>query len=244
MKPHERLSKRDAFFAFFGKGSVFVYLDARRNGVKVPPEFSDNRQLLLQYGENMPIPIPDLLVNDEGISATLSFSRMPHRTFVPWSAVYMIETEGHRILYYKDVPEDVAIVARPVSAETGDAFGPPGALVELQGDDEDGVHDSELGEDEGVGTGEAEGAGADAGARPDAPAGEGARAGGAAAAGTPERAGKGKPGKRPARRAPERLLKSVPAEPEPESGAGVDAPEEPATAATRRRKRPQLRVVK
>src|SRR4029453_14478270 len=92
------------------------YLDARKNGVKVPSEFARNRQLVLQYGDKMPIPIPDLEVNDEGISATLSFSRMPHQTFIPWSAVYFVaRDDGQGIFYYEDVPEDVPFMVRPIS---------------------------------------------------------------------------------------------------------------------------------
>jgi hypothetical protein len=41
----------------------------------------------LEYGLNMPVPIDDLKVTDVGIEATLSFSRVFHRTFVPWGAV-------------------------------------------------------------------------------------------------------------------------------------------------------------
>ena len=40
-----------------------------------------------EYGLDMLIPIPDLKVTDEGISATLSFNRTPYTTFVPWEAV-------------------------------------------------------------------------------------------------------------------------------------------------------------
>jgi hypothetical protein len=42
---------------------------------------------VLSYGLDMPVPIPDLEVTDSGISATLSFSREPFKTFVPWEAV-------------------------------------------------------------------------------------------------------------------------------------------------------------
>jgi stringent starvation protein B len=256
MKPDERPSKRDAFLAFFEKGSVFVYLDARRGGVKVPPEFAGNRQLLLQYGDNMPIPIPDLQVDDEGITATLSFSRMPHRTFVPWAAVYMIERgdlergDGKRILYYNDVPEDVAIMARPLTAETGEAgesFTSTATLVGLHGDDDDAeLEDGDEGTarraSELTDAGDLEAGDADAGAGDEggATGTDIAAAAGDAAPAASQRKGKGK-GKAPARRAAEqRLLKSVPAEP-PEA-EGDSASEE--TAATRRRKRPQLRVVK
>jgi hypothetical protein len=56
----------------------------------------------------MPVPIPDLEVTDAGVSATLSFSRVPHRTYVPWSAVYVIAcTSGCGVLYREDVPPEL-----------------------------------------------------------------------------------------------------------------------------------------
>jgi stringent starvation protein B len=66
----------------------------------------------------MPIPISDLEVTDAGISATLSFSRIPHRTYVPWSAVYAVTcTNGCGVLYAEDIPADVA-VATPTDIGT------------------------------------------------------------------------------------------------------------------------------
>ena len=42
------------------------------------------------------------------MSATLSFSRVPHRTYVPWSAVYVIAcTSGCGVLYREDVPREL-----------------------------------------------------------------------------------------------------------------------------------------
>jgi stringent starvation protein B len=65
---------------------------------------------VLQYGKNMPIPIADLEVTDAGVSATLSFSRVSHRTYVPWSAVYAVTcTNGCGVLFREDIPEDVAL---------------------------------------------------------------------------------------------------------------------------------------
>jgi stringent starvation protein B len=114
MNPEERPSKRDAFAAFLREGWVSLHLDARRPGVVVPPAFSSEPHLVLQYGRNMPIPIPDLEVTDEGVSATLSFSRAPHRTHVPWSAIYVVAcTDGRGILYYEDVPQEVSLMTPP-----------------------------------------------------------------------------------------------------------------------------------
>ena len=49
---------------------------------------------ILSYGLDMPVPIPDLEITDVGISATLSFDRAPHKTFVPWEAVAGVRAYG------------------------------------------------------------------------------------------------------------------------------------------------------
>jgi stringent starvation protein B len=211
MNPDERPSKRDAFNAFFGEGWVSIHLDARRDGVKVPEEHTSNRHLVLQYGQNMPIPIPDLRVDDQGITATLSFSRTPHRTFVPWTAVYIVAcNDGRGILYYEDVPEDVSFFARPIDSKTGEPLGAtvldPASPTSIEAGDDSAADDE--GDTEVETEGETE---------------------------TPPAKRK-----RPTKR--ERLLKSVPADP-PSNEPGAEK-EEPVPAATRRRKRPQLRVVK
>ena len=110
MDDRERPSKRDAFIALLRAGWASLHLDARASGVVVPAPFASQAHLVLQYGRNMPIPITDLEVTEAGVSATLSFSRVPHRTYVPWSAVYAVTcTDGCGVLYHQDIPEDVAL---------------------------------------------------------------------------------------------------------------------------------------
>jgi stringent starvation protein B len=117
MDESERPSKRDAFLALLRAGWASLHLDARSPGVVVPAPFASHAQLVLQYGRNMPIPIADLEVTDAGVSATLSFSRVPHRTYVPWSAVYAVTcTNGCGVLYHEDIPADVAL-ATPTDME-------------------------------------------------------------------------------------------------------------------------------
>jgi len=65
---------------------VFVELDAGAPGV-VLPEHLLGGHVVLDYNLNAVISIPDLEATDDGIRATLSFSREPFTTFVPWSAV-------------------------------------------------------------------------------------------------------------------------------------------------------------
>ena len=108
MDGSERPSKQDAFLTLLSEGWVSLHLDARRPGVVVPAPFSSQTHLVLQYGRSMPIPIPDLEVTAAGVSATLSFSRVPHRTYVPWSAVYVVAcTNGCGVLYREDLPREL-----------------------------------------------------------------------------------------------------------------------------------------
>ena len=51
----------------------------------VRPKEGENT--IFEYGLGLPVPIDDLAITDDGIRATLSFSRRPHPTFVPWAAV-------------------------------------------------------------------------------------------------------------------------------------------------------------
>jgi stringent starvation protein B len=138
MNPDERPSKRDAFTAFLREGWVSLHLDARRSGVSVPPSFATEPHLVLQYGRNMPIPIPDLEVTDDGVSATLSFSRAPHRTHVPWSAVYVVAcTDGRGILYYEDVPQEVSLMPPPGTVAVKQPPAVPAAAEAALADDDD-----------------------------------------------------------------------------------------------------------
>jgi stringent starvation protein B len=143
MNSGERPSKRDAFTAFLREGWVSLHLDARRSGVVVPPSFATEPHLVLQYGRNMPIPIPDLEVTDDGVSATLSFSRSPHRTHVPWSSVYVVAcTDGRGILYYEDVPQEVSLMPPPGPAARSAVAAARPEAAEAQEDDEEELTDS------------------------------------------------------------------------------------------------------
>jgi stringent starvation protein B len=122
MSSPERPPKQQAFLALLKEGSTSLHLDARRAGVSVPEAFRGDAHLMLQYGYDLAIPIPDLEVDDYGVRATLSFARTPHTTVIPWSAVYAIASvDGRGVLYPEDVPSDVSVVATSESAEVPDA---------------------------------------------------------------------------------------------------------------------------
>ena len=110
----ERPSKQQAFLALLKKGWTSLHLDARQPGVVVPPSFRGEPHLVLQYGYDLPILIPDLEVDDRHVRATLSFSRAAQLTVVPWSAVYVIScVDGREVRYTEDIPEDILIAEPP-----------------------------------------------------------------------------------------------------------------------------------
>jgi len=101
--------------------------------VVVPQQLRSEPHLVLQYGHDLPIPIPDLEVDEYGVRATLSFSRAAHRTVVPWSAVYVVACDdGRGVLYSEDVPPDVTVIA---ARATSDAP-PPDLEAEMAEADE------------------------------------------------------------------------------------------------------------
>ena len=119
----ERPPKQQAFLALLKEGSTSLHLDARRPGVMVPEAFRQEAHLMLQYGYDLAISIPDLEVDEHGVRATLSFSRTPHVTVIPWTAVYAIASvDGRGVLYPEDVPGDVSVMS---GAESGDAAEAP-----------------------------------------------------------------------------------------------------------------------
>jgi hypothetical protein len=101
--------KKDVCLALLEGPSVFVHLDPRREAVTVPAWFKKQPQLVLQLGLNMPVPIPDLAIEDDGITCTLSFSRTPFWCRLPWHAIYaMVGEDGRAMIWPDDVPPEVA----------------------------------------------------------------------------------------------------------------------------------------
>lgn len=90
--------------------SMFIHLDPRRKNVVVPQQFTGQAQLVLQVGLNMAIPIPDLDIDEEGISCTLSFNHRPFWCRMPWSAVYaLVGEDGRGMIWPQSVPPELAV---------------------------------------------------------------------------------------------------------------------------------------
>jgi stringent starvation protein B len=102
--------KKEVALALLERSNVDVYLDPRAEGVVVPPQFRKEPRLILKIGLNMPVPIPDLRLDDESMSCTLSFNRAKFFCVVPWASVFaMVGDDGRGMVWPDDVPQELAI---------------------------------------------------------------------------------------------------------------------------------------
>jgi stringent starvation protein B len=121
MSPPQPLPpKKDVALALLERSSVFVHLDPRQPAVVVPEAFKKQAQLVLQVGLNMAVRIPDLRLDDDGMSCTLSFSREPFFCLVPWASVFaMVGDDGRGMVWPDDVPAEVTRQAQVRAIDGG-----------------------------------------------------------------------------------------------------------------------------
>ncbi len=93
------------------RGLMHVHIDPRRPGVVVPERFTHQPSLILAYGRSgLRVPIDDLVIDDDGIRATLSFSNTPFACTVPWSSVFaLVDVAGRGKVFTEDVPPDHSV---------------------------------------------------------------------------------------------------------------------------------------
>ena len=131
MSPTQPLPpKKEVGLALLERSSVYVHLDPRQETVVVPAWFKKQPQLVLQVGMNMPVAIPDLRFDDDGMSCTLSFNRTLFFCVVPWSSVFaMVGEDGRGMVWPDDVPAEVTRQAQVRPAETPARKDAPKAAV-------------------------------------------------------------------------------------------------------------------
>jgi stringent starvation protein B len=168
---------------------VYIHLDPRRPGVHVPKWLAQQPQLVLQIGLNMAIAIPDLKVDDEGISCTLSFQRHPFWCRLPWASIWALVGESQRgMVWPDDVPPEVVAQQQQKAASAAQkpakrprprlaAVGPDGRRSDAAAEAEtDAGTDTETRADTGADTRADADADMDTGARAEAGADTGADA--------------------------------------------------------------------
>jgi stringent starvation protein B len=105
---HSLPEKKELVEALMTKGTVLLHLDPRKEGVVVPAWLIDQPQLVLQIGYYMPIPIPDLRIDELGVSATLSFNRSAYPCFIPWKAIFaVVGDDGKGTSWPDDLPAEI-----------------------------------------------------------------------------------------------------------------------------------------
>jgi stringent starvation protein B len=118
--------KLDVARYLLAQGSLFVHLDPRMDTVVVPDWYRSEPQLVLQIGFDMPVPIPDLQVDSEGIYGTLSFNRSPFICHVQWDAVFALAGDDGRGMVWPDsMPDEIS---QEIEREAGRA--PPPVVEE------------------------------------------------------------------------------------------------------------------
>lgn len=88
---------------------VPIHLDARRPGVVVPAALRTERDLVLRIGRDLTPPIPDLTVDDFGVTGTLAFAGKGFFVRVPWAALFAVVIEGYGpgLTWPGDFPPDL-----------------------------------------------------------------------------------------------------------------------------------------
>lgn len=115
-------AKLDVARYLLSQGSVFVHLDPREAGVVVPQWYRQEPQLVLQIGLDMPVPIPDLRVDEEGVYGTLSFNRSPFTCRVDWDAIFALAgDDGRGMVWPESMPEEIS---QEIEREAGRASPP------------------------------------------------------------------------------------------------------------------------
>lgn len=104
MKP----SKRDVCRALLTRGSVFIHLDPRKGRPLIPARLRSQPQVVLQVGFNMPVPIPDLCVDEQSVSGTLSFKGVSFLCNIPWESVFaLVGEDATGMVWEEDMPAEI-----------------------------------------------------------------------------------------------------------------------------------------
>ncbi len=93
--------KEDVARALLLRGSVYLHLDPRTEGVQLPAFFLDQSQAMVQIGLDLP-QTPDLRVDDQGVTGNFAFGERQEQCTIPWRSVFAIAGEDGRGLVWHD----------------------------------------------------------------------------------------------------------------------------------------------
>ncbi len=126
---------------------VMVTVDARRDGVEVPPDLSGDLQLRLNLSLKFDQPMD---VDSWGVDARLTFAGIPFDCRLPWSSVYVIfsHVSGQPYVFPEDVPEEVTAEVTQAATRDDASWDAPESssrpqLTVLRAEASDGGQDEE-----------------------------------------------------------------------------------------------------
>lgn len=144
MGPDEPTTPRQLLEELLDNGMVMVTVNARHEGVRVPPQYARDPQLRLNLSYRFGLPVE---LDDWGVTATLTFGGSPFECRLPWRSIYMMVSHvtGQPLLFPDNVPPELLQLAsaaraaarageEEASAELDRASGPRLTLVDARED--------------------------------------------------------------------------------------------------------------
>ena len=84
---------------------VLVVVSPVCPGVELPAALMQTGQsVALHIGRRLAIPIPDLRLDDHGISGTLSFQGTPFACRLPWASIIQVSLEEEHLIWITSTP--------------------------------------------------------------------------------------------------------------------------------------------
>lgn len=112
-----KINKKELFLKALETHAVSIFV-INHPELKMPIPVNESQGIVLNYSFTFPVPIPDLKIDDTGISATLSFNRIPCATFVPWDAVAQIAVVGSfNVTFIETIEKITAPQEKPVETK-------------------------------------------------------------------------------------------------------------------------------
>lgn len=121
--------KRDLVTQLLMQGPVLVHVDAGHESVSVPEHLAGDAKLVLRFGYDLRPRIPDLSVETDALSGTLTFNGAPFMCVLPWAAVYAVvsEVDERGMVWPEDLPK--AVLQEMASQAQMPSAGPTPAML-------------------------------------------------------------------------------------------------------------------
>jgi stringent starvation protein B len=99
--------KKEILLAALGEGMVMLHLDGRNAEVMIPDYLRKDAHVRLDLSYEFRL--PDLVIDDWGVKATLSFRRTPFSCAVPWTALFAMTfyATEQGVVFTEDLPPEL-----------------------------------------------------------------------------------------------------------------------------------------